>query len=234
MGKKKTTTRSMQRIVASPRSPRGAVTADRIVATAVRLIDKTGLEHFTVRQISDELGCVPTAIYWHFRNKNALLKAVLGAASSLQWVSEATVPWEERTRVICRSLRNNLRQRPYILALTHLFPGSAVGPISKAFTEIACEAGYAGAEAAAVARLLVKLTVGFSAQEQEDDANELLKRRDYRAELLDQATSMEDVELFMQYAAVNQREIFEAALEFVLQALRRRAPVLKALTHALR
>jgi AcrR family transcriptional regulator len=230
MRKKKKVARHVSRGRIPPdrtRSPRGAVTADRIIETAVRIIDKTGLEDFTVKQISDELGCVPTAIYWHYRSKDALLEAVLDMASPPKLPDDGVGPWDERARVICRSIRSNLRQHPYILTLSRRFPGRAVGPTSKAFAAVAREAGYAGAEAAAVARLLVKLAVGFSAREGEDDTTEVLENASYRTALLEQAATADDVNLFLQYATVNQGEIFEAALEFVLEALRRRAPVLK-------
>jgi len=53
---------------------------------ALRLLDEHGLPDLTMRNLADALGVQPSALYWHFPNKQALLAAV--SARILAPVSE--------------------------------------------------------------------------------------------------------------------------------------------------
>ncbi|MFF0741161.1 TetR/AcrR family transcriptional regulator C-terminal domain-containing protein [Streptomyces sp. NPDC004111] len=44
-----------------------------LAETALRLLNEVGLEGLTLRAIADELGVKAPALYWHFKNKQALL-----------------------------------------------------------------------------------------------------------------------------------------------------------------
>lgn len=55
----------------SPRHDRGSVTE-----TALRLLDEVGLPDLSMRRLATELGVQPSALYWHFDSKQALLAAV--------------------------------------------------------------------------------------------------------------------------------------------------------------
>lgn len=59
---------------ASPRAPRR--TKADLVATALRILDSEGLPGLSMRRIADALGVQPSALYWHFPNKQELLAAV--------------------------------------------------------------------------------------------------------------------------------------------------------------
>jgi len=52
---------------------------ERIVATALELIDRDGLAAVTMRRIADELGVQAPSLYNHMRSKEALLDAVAAA-----------------------------------------------------------------------------------------------------------------------------------------------------------
>lgn len=49
------------------------ITRERIVATALDLLDEKGLEGLTVRALAARLDVGPPALYWHVRNKQELL-----------------------------------------------------------------------------------------------------------------------------------------------------------------
>src|SRR5699024_5877029 len=51
-----------------------ALKKERIVAEALKLLDKNGLEGVTLRKLAKELNVQAPALYWHFKNKNALVK----------------------------------------------------------------------------------------------------------------------------------------------------------------
>ncbi|GII31350.1 TetR family transcriptional regulator [Planotetraspora mira] len=50
-----------------------ALERDKIVETALRLLDEVGLEKLTLRRLAAELGVQAPALYWHFKNKQELL-----------------------------------------------------------------------------------------------------------------------------------------------------------------
>lgn len=49
---------------------------DSVVGTALRLLDDVGLPGLTMRRLAAELDLQPSALYWHFENKQSLLAAV--------------------------------------------------------------------------------------------------------------------------------------------------------------
>ncbi|ADB48844.1 TetR/AcrR family transcriptional regulator [Conexibacter woesei] len=69
---------------ADPAATAPRLTRERIVATALALIDRDGLGAVTMRRIADELGVQAPSLYNHMRSKDALLDAV--AESVMQQV----------------------------------------------------------------------------------------------------------------------------------------------------
>jgi AcrR family transcriptional regulator len=53
------------------------LSAETIRAAALRLIDRDGLDAFSIRKLGTELGCEGMAIYWYYPSKDALLDAVV-------------------------------------------------------------------------------------------------------------------------------------------------------------
>ncbi|SJN24299.1 Predicted biotin repressor from TetR family [Microbacterium esteraromaticum] len=47
-----------------------------VIACALRLLDEVGLPDLSMRRLSTELDVQPSALYWHFPNKQALLAGV--------------------------------------------------------------------------------------------------------------------------------------------------------------
>jgi AcrR family transcriptional regulator len=64
---------------------------EQIVATALALVEETGLEAVTMRSLAQRLGYSPASLYMHFRGKDELLRAVAAerAQGLLDEVSEA-------------------------------------------------------------------------------------------------------------------------------------------------
>lgn len=52
---------------------------ERIVSTALALVDREGLEALSMRRLGAELGVDPMAVYYHIPNKQALLDAIVEA-----------------------------------------------------------------------------------------------------------------------------------------------------------
>ena len=49
---------------------------ERIVDAAMALLDEVGLDAFSTRALAARLGVRQPALYWHFRNRRALLEAM--------------------------------------------------------------------------------------------------------------------------------------------------------------
>ncbi len=60
----------------TPASRRQTLSADRIVATALALIDAEGLEQFSIRRLGDALGVQGMAVYRHVNGKDDILDGV--------------------------------------------------------------------------------------------------------------------------------------------------------------
>jgi TetR/AcrR family transcriptional regulator, tetracycline repressor protein len=56
-----------------------AITQHEVVRTALRLLDDVGLEGLTLRRLGGELGVSAPTLYWHVRDKRALLDLVAEA-----------------------------------------------------------------------------------------------------------------------------------------------------------
>lgn len=54
----------------------GRNSRDDVVAVALRLLDETGLPDLTMRRLAAALDVQPSALYWHFSDKQTLLAAV--------------------------------------------------------------------------------------------------------------------------------------------------------------
>lgn len=60
------------------------ITQEDVVRTAVRLLDEVGLEGLTLRRLGCELGVSAPTLYWHVRDKRALLDLVAEAIAAEQ------------------------------------------------------------------------------------------------------------------------------------------------------
>ena len=59
--------------------PRIALDRPTIVQAALVLLDEVGIEGLSTRRLAAELGVKGPSLYWHFKNKNALLAHMSGA-----------------------------------------------------------------------------------------------------------------------------------------------------------
>ncbi len=85
----------------------GRHSAQDVVAAALRILDDQGLAELTMRRLAGELDVQPSALYWHFPNKQTLLATV-----SDRIVERAARPtsgqWREATAQQAASIRDAL------------------------------------------------------------------------------------------------------------------------------
>ncbi len=93
---------------ARKKSPDTPLSRERIVATALAIVDTEGMGALSMRRLGSELGVDPMAVYYHVPNKGALLDAIVEAVMSeidLN-VDDPAAPAEERIVRAARAYRD--------------------------------------------------------------------------------------------------------------------------------
>ena len=76
---------------------------------ATAILDDYGIADLTMRRLARELDIAPSALYWHFANKQQLLGAVADhVLAPLAETDCRDVPWQQRVDFLCSALRNAL------------------------------------------------------------------------------------------------------------------------------
>jgi len=88
------------------RRGREPITREAIVETALRLLDKDGLDELSMRRLADELDTGPASLYWHVGSKDGLLELIFDRV-----IGEVEMPepepdrWQEQLKEVGRAGR---------------------------------------------------------------------------------------------------------------------------------
>ena len=82
---------------------------DRVIATALSLLDADGIDGLTMRKLAETLEVKAASLYWHFENKQALIDAMADAMIETVAIDLPAQPWERTLRQVARELRAALR-----------------------------------------------------------------------------------------------------------------------------
>jgi AcrR family transcriptional regulator len=93
------------------------LTRERIVATALRLADRDGLERASLRRVADELGVTPMALYRHVASKEDLLDGMADLLYAELEEPGAAGDWWEDLATLARATRRSLRKHPGAVSL---------------------------------------------------------------------------------------------------------------------
>jgi AcrR family transcriptional regulator len=100
----------------------GPLTLDHLVATALQIIDRHGVESLSMRRLAAALGRDPMALYRHAKNKAALLDAVVETVLA-PLVIDATDPdWAGQLRTAARAYRRLVLAHPNVVPLLVTLP----------------------------------------------------------------------------------------------------------------
>lgn len=89
------------------RSIRGH-TRDEVARTALRILDEYGLPDLTMRRLAAALDVQPSALYWHFPNKQSLLAELSDRIVAQVDLRTAHPDWASRIRAEAAALRRAL------------------------------------------------------------------------------------------------------------------------------
>ncbi|GGX58176.1 TetR family transcriptional regulator [Streptomyces minutiscleroticus] len=139
--------------------------------TALRLLNEVGLDGLTLRAIAKELDVKAPALYWHFKDKQALLDE-MATEMYRRMAAGVTLPhgatWRERLLVSSRGLRTALldyRDGAKVFSgsrFTGAEHGAAMEDNLRAFTA----AGFTLAQAVRATTTAYLFTLGFVTEEQ--------------------------------------------------------------------
>lgn len=147
---------------------------------ALALADAEGLEAVTIRRLAADQGVTPMALYWHFRDKEVLLDAVvervleevvlpLPARGELSHASSAerSGDWRGRLREVMTALLGTLRRHPGVVSLVPArLQGSASGlQISEEFFAALADAGFTREQSARIGTQALHLLVALVTSE---------------------------------------------------------------------
>lgn len=134
-----------------------SVSAGSILDAAADLIERDGVEAFTMRSLADRLGVAVTSIYWHVGGKDALfdrlVERLLGELANLPADGSAPV---ERIASLARNQRRVLIDRQHLLAIAHERDRTPMLflPIQQTLAAQLAELGVTGTDAALVLRAI--------------------------------------------------------------------------------
>ncbi|MGG4039249.1 TetR family transcriptional regulator [Heyndrickxia ginsengihumi] len=89
-----------------------ALKKDQIIDEALQLLKEDGLEGVTLRKLAKRLAVQPSALYWHFKNKEILINEMAESILQKEFRNieeqEKGETWQERLLDIFRRLRKAL------------------------------------------------------------------------------------------------------------------------------
>ncbi|MGW4498291.1 TetR/AcrR family transcriptional regulator [Micromonospora sp. NPDC004336] len=92
---------------------RAPLSRDRILLAAVALADEAGIESLSMRNLAQDLGVVPMALYKHVANKDELLDGMIDVVVGEIDPPEPDADWKHALRRRVLSARQALRRHPW-------------------------------------------------------------------------------------------------------------------------
>jgi TetR/AcrR family transcriptional regulator, tetracycline repressor protein len=143
-----------------------------VVRAALDVLDDAGIDGVTVRAVAARLGVQAPALYWHVRDKRALLDEM--ATEIWRQVSAevaalpADLPWDQVMAAFAAVTRRALlahRDGAKVFSGTYLTDASALEAQEDRFARMVAD-GFSVADATRAYSLLYSFTIGFCIEEQ--------------------------------------------------------------------
>lgn len=192
-----------------------ALTRERILACAVAMADRDGLDAVTLRRIAGELGVHVTSLYNHVETRNAITDGIVEVLLDQAHLPVTPLDWEEWVRSFFAAMGTIATQHPGAFAAFSRRP--VQGPRAAASFEVALAAfgtaglsredAYGAVKAAAYTALMVGTERSIAA----------------RGELLETAVDELPAESFPQFHALEDHDPTTAwsfSLETLVAGLR--------------
>ncbi|HET8630239.1 MAG TPA: TetR/AcrR family transcriptional regulator C-terminal domain-containing protein [Thermomicrobiales bacterium] len=152
----------------APRPARRTLDRDRIVRTALDLLDEVGLEGLTMRRLAARLDVQAGALYRHIRDKGEMLDLLVKAICAEQREPDPALPWREQVRALASDQLRILRSRRDAarLAASTVPNGPERMRLIEASLRALRAAGFTAADAAQISLLLNTYVTGLVLEEE--------------------------------------------------------------------
>lgn len=112
----------------TPRRPRTTtpLSRQRIVAAAMALADRHGVDELSMRKLATDLGCEVMSLYNHVANKDDLIDEMVELAAAEIAEGPPGLRWDEAVRVIAVSAKESMVRHPWS---GPLWAGRFPGPV---------------------------------------------------------------------------------------------------------
>ena len=141
---------------------------ERIVETALELLESRGPDELSMRLLAEALGTAPMSLYRHVRSKDDLLSAMVAKVLvGLDFELPASGTWTDRLAAWMHSLRDHLRRSPQVVSIL-MQHGHYAPALLRATNTLLCilrDAGFEGRDAARACREIMWSTLGFVSAE---------------------------------------------------------------------
>jgi len=203
-----------------PGRKRGEVTADDVVAAAIDIVDREGVDALTIRRVAEACGLSPMGLYRHVRDKDDLLDRVVDAVvgPGLRDL-QASGSWDQQVADLFRYVRRLLLDHPGVAMLCVLRPTPVAG-VARFYARMLAalaEGGFTGTDAVHAFDTLLMFMFGSVLWE-------IPRTTDTRERLVAVAIGDEAATQIIERAnELSQRdptEYFEAGLSTILDGLR--------------
>lgn len=142
---------------------RPPLTYDRIIRTAIALIEREGAQALSMRRVGGELGVAAMSLYNHVPSKEAMLDGVADEIlSGLRLEADPGADWRDRVRDLAHAFRRAAHEHPrsmsVVLSRSLAWPRSL--PVIEQMLTIAEQAGFEREAAVRVMRTFMSYVMG--------------------------------------------------------------------------
>jgi AcrR family transcriptional regulator len=166
----------------------GKITRDVVLAAALEIIDRDGVDALSMRRLARALGRDPMILYRHAPNKAALLDGVAETVLAQLKVDSTDRDWAAQLRTVARDYRRLALAHPHVVPLLvtrpvatplALRPQGTLRPLEDVLT-LLTRAGFSGPDALHIYRALF----GFLHGHVLNELQELVENPDETDDLL--------------------------------------------------
>ncbi|MEN2741091.1 TetR/AcrR family transcriptional regulator C-terminal domain-containing protein [Microbacterium sp. X-17] len=150
-------------------TPRRRLSREDVVHAALRILDDYGLADLTMRRLAAALDVQPSALYWHFANKQTIIAELSDRILGRARPADAAADGPARLRAEALALRDALlayRDGADVVASTLALGLGSVRPQDRLVRAIA-EAGFDPGTARGAATALTHFVLGHVSHEQQ-------------------------------------------------------------------
>jgi AcrR family transcriptional regulator len=205
-----------------PGRKRGEVTADDLVAAAIDIVDREGVDALTIRRVAQACGLSPMGVYRHVRDKDDLLDRVVDAVFGPGLGDlDASGSWDQQLADLFRYVRRLNLDHPGVAVLCVLRPTPVLG-VARFYARVLAalaEGGFTGTDAVHAFDTLLMFMFG-SVLWEIPRTNDVRVRERLVAVAIGDDAATQIIERANELSQREPTEYFEAGLNTILDGLR--------------